>query len=84
MARLEKESIPDLPDEVIEYIISFLSFADIFKLNKERTRLGACAKRVSRTKPFSKYWKPNLFHHLTLPKEIYIYNHFYIVVFKKL
>ena len=66
MARLEEESIPDLPDEIIEHIISFLSFADIFKLNKERTRLGACAKRVSRTKPFSKYWNRNLLYYITL------------------
>ena len=69
MARLEKESIPDLLDEVIEYIISFLSFADIFKLNKERTRLGACAKRVSRTKPFSKYGNRNLLYYVTLPNK---------------
>ena len=70
MACLEEESIPDLPDEVIEHIISFLSFADIFKLNKERTRLGACAKRVSRTKPFSKFGNQNLLYYVTLPKNI--------------
>ena len=59
MACLEEVSIPDLPDEVLEHIISFLSFADIFKLYKEGTRLGACAKRVSRKKPFRKYGNQN-------------------------
>ena len=71
MARLEKESTPDLPDEVIEHIISFLSFADIFKLNKGGTRLGACAKRVSRTKPFSRYGNQNLLYHVMQPYHKY-------------
>ena len=55
MALLEEESILYLPDEVIEHIMTFLSFADLFKLIKEGTRLGDCAKRGARKKPFRKY-----------------------------
>ena len=55
MALLEEVSILYLPDEVIEHIMTFLSFADLIKLSKEGTRLGACARRATRKKPFRKY-----------------------------
>ena len=55
MALLEEVSILYLPDEVIEHIMTFLSFVDLFKLIKEGTRLGDCAKRGARNKPFRKY-----------------------------
>ena len=54
MAHLKQVSIPDLPDEVIEHIMIFLSFSDLFKLTKAGTRLENCAKRVSKKKPFRK------------------------------
>ena len=55
MARLEVISILDLPDEVLEHIMTFLSFTDLFKLSIEGTRLKDCVKRVSRNKPFRKF-----------------------------
>ena len=55
MNPLEKNLVLNLPDEVIEYIMSFLSFADLWKLSKGKKRLVDCARRVSKMKPFRKY-----------------------------
>ena len=55
MACLKQKSIHNLPDEIIENIIAFLSFDDIFNLNKVGKRLENCAKRVAKKKPFGKY-----------------------------
>ena len=55
MACLEKKSILDMPDLVIEMILSFLSFCDLFNISKGGKRLEDCAKRVMKKKPFSKY-----------------------------
>ena len=55
MAHLKIISILDLPDEVLEHIMTFLSFADLFKLSIEGTRLKECVKRVSKNKPFRKF-----------------------------
>ena len=55
MEPLEKDLVLNLPDEVIEYIMSFLSFADLWKLSKGRKRLEDCARRASKMKPFRKY-----------------------------
>ena len=55
MARLEVISILDLPDEVLQHIMTFLSFTDLFKLSIEGTRLKDCVKRVSKNKPFCKF-----------------------------
>ena len=55
MAHLKIISILDLPDEVLEHIMTFLSFADLFKLSIEGTRLKDCVKRVSKNKPFRKF-----------------------------
>ena len=52
---LEKQSILVLPDEVIEEIMTFLLFSDLFNLSKVKKRLKNCAKRVMENKPFSKY-----------------------------
>ena len=54
MASLKEASILDLPDEIIEHIMIFLSFADLFKLSKEGKRLEDCVKRVSKKKPVRK------------------------------
>ena len=54
MACLKVISILDLPDEVLEHIMTFLSFADLFKLSTEGTRFKDCVKRVSNNKPFRK------------------------------
>ena len=54
MDHLVKKSILDLPDEVIEEIMAFLSFADLSNLRKAGKKLADCAKRVSKKKPFSK------------------------------
>ena len=55
MDSLVKDSLLNLPDEVIEYIMSFLSFADLWKLSEAGKRLEDCVRRVSKTKPFRKY-----------------------------
>ena len=55
MDSLAKDSLFNLPDEVIEYIMSFLSFADLSKLSEAGKRLEDCAKRVSKMKAFRKY-----------------------------
>ena len=55
MGSLVKKSILDLPDEVIDIIMVFLSFADLFNLSKIRKKLADCAKRASKKKPFGKY-----------------------------
>ena len=56
IACLEKQSFLDLPEEVIEEIMSFLSFSDLFNLSKVEKRIENCAKRVMKNKPFSKYF----------------------------
>ena len=53
--RLKQKSILDLPDEVIEMMISLLSFCDLYKLRKQGKRLADCTERVLKKKPFSKY-----------------------------
>ena len=55
IACLEKQTILDLPEEVIEEIMSFLSISDLSILSKVEKRLENCAKRVIKNKPFSKY-----------------------------
>ena len=60
---LEKETLGEtsifslnlLPDEVIEKIMSYLSFSELLNLRKEGGRLEGCAIRVMKKKPFSKY-----------------------------
>ena len=52
---LKPKSILDLPDEVIEKMMSFLSFGDLYKLRKLGKRLADCTERVLKKKPFSKY-----------------------------
>ena len=54
MECLEEKTILDLPDETLEYIMTFLSFADLFKLTKEGDRLEHCAKRILKKKSFCK------------------------------
>ena len=54
MDRLVKRSMADLPEEVIEIMMAFLSFTDLFNLSKEEGKLAECAKRVSKKKPFGK------------------------------
>ena len=51
---LKEVSILDLPDEVIEHIMIFLSFVDLYKLSKAGTRFENCAKRASKKKPYRK------------------------------
>ena len=51
MARLKVVSILDLPDEILEHIMTFLSLTDLFKLSVQGTRFKDCVKRVSRDKP---------------------------------
>ena len=57
MACLDQKSIIDLPDEVIEEIMDYLSCNEIFNLSIA-VKIYHCAKRVSRNKPFSKYIIP--------------------------
>ena len=59
MACLKHKSLLDLPDEVIEEIMIFLSFGDLYKLKKQGKRLADCTERVLKKKPFSKYMKIN-------------------------
>ena len=55
MSSLEEISILDFPDEIIEMMMTFLSFNDLFNLSKIGKRFEDCAKRVMKKKPFSKY-----------------------------
>ena len=52
-AKVQK-TFSDLPDEVIEEIMAYLSFEDLFNLSKIDSRLKECSKRVSKKKSFSK------------------------------
>ena len=54
MSSLEKISILDFPDEVIEVMMTFLRFSDLFNLSKVGKRFEGGAKRVMKKKPFSK------------------------------
>ena len=55
MACLEQKSLLNFPDEIIEHILAFLSFSDLFNVGKVEKRLEDCAKRVLEKKPsFSK------------------------------
>ena len=54
---LEHKPILDLeliPDEVLEEIMTYLSFSDLFNLSKEGVRMEDCAMRVLKKKTFSK------------------------------
>ena len=55
MSSLEEMSILDFPDEIIEVMMTFLRFSDLYNLVKVEKRLKDCAKRVMKKKPFSKY-----------------------------
>ena len=50
----EVSQIEKLPDEVIEEIMAYLSFSDLFNLSKEGLRLEGCAMRVLKKKKFGK------------------------------
>ena len=52
MDRLVRKCIADLPEEVIEIIMAFLPFTDLFNLSKAGKKLVACAKRVAKKKPY--------------------------------
>ena len=55
---LEHNPILDLellPDEVLEQMMTYLEFSDLFNLSKEGVRLEDCAMRVLKKKTFSKY-----------------------------
>ena len=54
MACLKQKSLLDLPDEVLEKMMTFLSFGDLYKLKKQGKRLADCTERVLKKKPFSK------------------------------
>ena len=54
MSSLEKMTILDFPDEIIELMMTFLRFSDLFNLSKIGKRFEDCAKRVMKKKPFSK------------------------------
>ena len=60
MACLEHQSILHLPDEILEEIMIFLSFSDLFNLSKVDKRLQDCAERVLKKKPCSKYIKQSI------------------------
>ena len=51
----EQKSLHDLPNEVIEEVMAYLSFDDLFSLSKIDIRLKECSWRVSKKKPFSKF-----------------------------
>ena len=44
MERLTNISILQLPDEIIEHIMTFLSFEELFKLTKAGEKFKYCAK----------------------------------------
>ena len=50
-------SLLDLPDEVIEEMMTFLSFCDLYKLKKLGKQLEDCTEKVLKKKPFRKYMK---------------------------
>ena len=54
MACLEQKTIFDLPDEIIEEIMTYLTFSDISSFSKVEKRLEECANRVMKRRPFSK------------------------------
>ena len=54
MDRLIDKSILDLPDEVIELVMDFLSLTDIMNLSTAGSKFADCAKRVLKRKTFSK------------------------------
>ena len=55
MACLMQKSILDLPDEIIEEIMAFLTFNDLNSLRNTGKLLRDRANRVIEKKPFSKY-----------------------------
>lgn len=50
-----QKSILDLPDEIIEEIMTFLTFNDLLNLRNTGKLLRDCAKRIIEKKTFSKY-----------------------------
>ena len=72
MACLEQKSFLNFPDEIIEHILAFLSFNDLYNVGKVEKRLEDCAKRVLEKKPpFSKC----IFDLIKLSCNFYKYYH---------
>ena len=59
--KLTQKCILNLPDEVIEEIMKFLSYSDIGNLNKVAKRFQDCGKRVLKHIPFCKHDTQNSF-----------------------
>ena len=54
MDRLIGKSILDLPDEVVELTMDFLSYIDLMNLSKAGSKFAICAKRVLKRNSCSK------------------------------
>ena len=55
MTCLEQKTIFELPDEILEEIMTYLLFYDFLNVSKVEKRLENCANRVMKKQPFSKY-----------------------------
>ena len=82
MEHLVKKSLLDLPDQAIEIILDYLSFDDLINLGKVQRRLATCVKRVSKKKPFSKYYMNYKWGKLSSSCYINIYVIEFIVIYR--
>ena len=55
MSCLVRTSILDLPDEIIENILSFVSWPDLINLSKTEKRLKKLSNRIAKHRPFGEY-----------------------------
>ena len=53
-SNLDKDLLLSLPDEIIEEIMSYLSYSDLYNLKKGGKRIRDCSVRVLQKRPFSK------------------------------
>ena len=55
MTCLVKNSILDLPNEIIENVLSFVSWSDLINLSNTGRRLKKLTDRIAKHRPFGEY-----------------------------
>ena len=54
-SNLDEDLLLSLPDEIIEEIMSYLSYSDLYNLSDIGKRLRDCTVRARKKMPFSKF-----------------------------
>ena len=72
-SNLDEDLLLSLPDEIIEEIMSYLSYSDLYNLSDIGKRLRDCTVRARKKMPFSK------FHSFTSVQVSVVSYHFKVI-----